>query len=260
MRIAFFTLVLAALAFHCQQHRSQTSPRSWQSDTLSILDSARQRLIPLAITFPAPPADSPGLVIFSHGYGQNDPRSYLAYGYLTQWLNSQGFVVVSVQHELPADPLLPVEGDLWTGRLPFWERGTDNLFAVIQWLKVTYPALPFDRLILMGHSNGGDMTALFPQRYPGLAARIVTLDNRRVPLPRQEGVLSLRSSDFPADEGVLPSPDEARKWNMSIQFMQQVGHNDMDESGTPEQHAALLDSLATWLAVTSGPAAGRGSR
>ncbi len=229
-------------------------------DTLSIFDSTRQRLIPLAIYRPRPSTDTQELVIFSHGYGKNDPTSYLAYGYLTEWLADLGYLVVSVQHELPYDPLLPTEGNLWEGRLPFWERGTDNLFAVIQWMKATHPALPFDRLMLMGHSNGGDITALFPQRYPGLARQIVTLDNRRVPLPRQEHVLSLRASDFPADKGVLPGPEEAQQWGMSIQFLREVGHNDMDESGTPAQHAAILDSLSLWLGAISAPASGRDSR
>jgi hypothetical protein len=43
------------------------------------------------------------------------------------------------------------------------------------------------------------MTGLFPQIYPDSVYRIITLDNRRMPLPLQTYVFSLRFRDQPAD-------------------------------------------------------------
>ena len=87
---------------------------------------------------------------------------------------------------------------------------------VINQLKKSNPDLDFKHITLIGHSNGGDMTALFPQKYPGIIYKIITFDNRRMVLPRttKPRVYSLRSSDQPADPGVLPTEAEQRKYKM----------------------------------------------
>jgi hypothetical protein len=62
------------------------------------------------------------------------------------------------------------------------------------------------------------MTALFPQKNPNIVEKIITLDNRRMTLPKLKRVkvYSLRSSDQPADEGVLPTEKETKKYKMKI--------------------------------------------
>ena len=105
-------------------------------DTLKLYDQSRQREIPLAIY--KPKTDISGkqkVVIFSHGYGQNQGGDYLAYSYLTEFLASKGFFVVSIQHELATDSLLPLTGNPQIVRRPFWERGADNILFVINELK-----------------------------------------------------------------------------------------------------------------------------
>lgn len=106
---------------------------------------------------------------------------------------------------MPTDELLPLTGIPQIVRRSNWERGVENILFVITKLKITNPELDFKRLILVGHSNGGDMTVLFAHTYPNLVGKIISLDNRRVELPRTSHpkVYSLRSSDQPADEGVL---------------------------------------------------------
>lgn len=220
-------------------------------DTFRLYDSARQREIPIAIYKPKTEKKlkKQQVVIFSHGYGQNKGGDYLAYSYLTGFLASKGFFVASIQHELPTDSLLPLTGIPQIARRPFWERGADNILFVIHELIKTNPDLNHNRITLIGHSNGGDMTALFPQKYPGTVHKIITLDNRRMALPRTKKIkiYSLRSSDQPADEGVLPPVEEIKKFGMKIIKLPNTIHNDMDDHANERQRKEIQNYVLTFL-------------
>jgi predicted dienelactone hydrolase len=141
-------------------------------DTLKLFDQSRQREIPIAIYKPSSKVSGKQkLVIFSHGYGYNKGDTYLAYSYLTEFLATKGFFVVSIQHELATDSLIPLTGIPQIVRRPFWECGADNILFVINELKKTNPDLDFKDITLIGHSNGGDMTALFSQKYPDIVKK-----------------------------------------------------------------------------------------
>lgn len=219
----------------------------FRMDTLTLYDKARNRAIPVAIYKPT--KQSPRIVIFSHGYWQNRPGSYLLYSYLNEYLASRGYFVVSIQHELPTDSIIPSAGVPQVVRRPFWERGADNIFFVIRALKKRNPDLDFKHITLIGHSNGADMSALFPQKYPGIVDKIITLDNRRMALPRtgQPRVYSLRSSDQPADEGVLPDEAEQRKYGMRIIKLPNTTHNDMDDRANEKQREEIRNYIMTFL-------------
>jgi predicted peptidase len=220
----FFWLILCILLLSCSSltklSRKQNSTFSVHLDTLKLFDSTRNREIPIAIFQPdsSIPLIDQKLIVFSHGYGQNKGGDYLEYSYLTNYLASQGYFVVSIQHELSTDSLLPLIGIPQIVRRPFWDRGAENIFFVINELKKSTPELDFKNITLIGHSNGGDMTALFPQKYPNIVNKIVTLDNRRMAFPQMKAVkvYSLRSSDQQADEGVLPSAEAQKKFRMTI--------------------------------------------
>lgn len=218
-------------------------------DTLSLFDKQRNRQIPVA--FYEQKIDkkvkNQKVVIFSHGYGQNKGGDYLAYSYLTEKLASEGYFVVSIQHELPSDELLPMTGIPQVVRRPFWDRGADNILFIIKQLKKLKPTLDFKHITLIGHSNGGDMTALFPQKYPNIVDKIITLDNRRMALPRTSKVYSLRSSDQPADEDVLPNQDEQKKFGIKIIKLPNTIHNDMDDNANDVQRKEITDYLLSFL-------------
>ncbi|MDF7818676.1 alpha/beta hydrolase [Runella sp. MFBS21] len=219
-------------------------------DTLKLYDQSRQREIPIAIYKPkANISKKQKVVIFSHGYGQNKGGDYLAYSYLTEFLASKGFFVVSIQHELATDSLLPLTGNPQVVRRPFWERGADNILFVLNELKKTNPDLNYNHITLIGHSNGGDMTALFPQKYPNTIEKIITLDNRRMELPKSKKVkvYSLRSSDQPADEGVLPTEKEIKKFGIKIIKLESTTHNEMDDNANDKQRKEIQNHLLTFL-------------
>jgi pimeloyl-ACP methyl ester carboxylesterase len=134
-------------------------------------------------------------------------------------------------------------------RRPFWERGVENIMFVINECKKINPGLDFKHITLIGHSNGADMTALFVQKYPGVADKIITLDNRRVPLPRtaHPRVYSLRSSDQPADEGVLPDRAEQKKYGMVIIGLPDTRHSDMDDHANNRQREEIRKYMMGFL-------------
>lgn len=219
-------------------------------DTLTYIDQSRNRKIPVAIYQPKNKKQLNNIpIIFSHGYGENKGGDYLyAYTYLTEFLVSKGYFVVSIQHELPTDELLAMTGNIKETRKPNWERGAQNIYFVLQEIKKNYPQLQYNELSLIGHSNGGDMTVLFTHKYPELANKIISMDNRRMELPRtaKPRIYSLRSNDYPADENVLPSDEEAKKYNITIDFTD-INHSNMDNDATEKERKYLTKKILEYL-------------
>jgi predicted esterase len=251
----FFWLLLCALILNCcsliKKQRKQNTTFSVNLDTIKLLDVSRNREIPVAIFKPLSTKllKNQKLIVFSHGYGQNKGGDYLEYSYLTNYLASQGYFVVSIQHELSTDSLLPLTGILQIVRRPFWERGAENIFFVINELKKSTPELDFKNITLIGHSNGGDMTALFPQKYPNIVNKIITLDNRRMAFPQTKDVkvYTLRSTDQPADEGVLPSAEAQKKFGMIIIKLPNTIHNSMDDNANEKQRTEIRNYILSFL-------------
>ncbi|SDH12709.1 hypothetical protein SAMN04488062_104217 [Flavobacterium omnivorum] len=120
---------------------------------------------------------------------------------------------------------------------------------VIKEIKEKNSELDFKHLILIGHSNGGDMTVLFAQKYPDLVDKIISLDNRRMKIPRtiHPKIYSLRSMDQPADEGVLPTIEEQQKFEMTIIKLNNTIHNDMNDNGSRKQKREINNYILSFL-------------
>jgi predicted esterase len=235
------------------QNQSSTNSFPVKIDSLNIFDSSRNRLIPVAFYFPISDKVLPKqkVIIFNHGYGGNRGGANKAYSYLTEYLASQGYFVASIQHELPTDEPLAMTGKLQETRKPNWERGVQNILYVIKALKKSKPGLDYKQLALIGHSNGGDMIMLLAQEYPALVDKVISLDNRRMPLPRVKHpkIYSLRSSDQnqPADEGVLPTPDEQRKFGMKIITLSNLTHVEMSDDANEAQRKQINNYILDFL-------------
>ncbi|MCG9792456.1 alpha/beta hydrolase family protein [Flavobacterium algicola] len=218
---------------------------------IDLFDHERSRSVPIAIYKSAVDSTikNQQLIIFSHGYYENKKNSNMKYSYLTNFLASKGYFVVSIQHELPTDNLIPTTGIPQIVRRPFWERGAETILFAINKLKKSTPELDFNHINVIGHSNGADMTALFAQKYPSKAYKIITLDNRRMALPKRKNpkIYSLRSSDQPADEGVLPTVKEQNKYGITIVKLPYTIHNNMDDRGSDTEHDEIVNYISTFL-------------
>lgn len=247
-------IIFCLMLINCSSNQLRFSKsneiKEFKLDTLILLDKSRNREIPIAIYQPKEAKKSNKIpIIFSHGYGENNGMDYLiAYSYLTDFLVLKGYFVISIQHELKTDELLAMTGKLQETRRPNWERGSQNIFYVLQEIKKKYPELKYEELTLIGHSNGGDMTVLFAHKYPNLIHKIISLDNRRMELPRISipRIYTLRSKDYPADHGVLPTEREIQKYNITVQFTE-INHGNMDNDANEEERKYLTAKIFEYL-------------
>jgi predicted dienelactone hydrolase len=208
-------------------------------EALELVDAQRGRAVPVAL-YGATPGKPRPLALISHGYGGNNR----AYSFIAEALAERGYVVASVQHELEGDAPMPTTGEPAVVRRPWWDRGAANLHFVVREMRARRLA---DRrpVLLVGHSNGGDSSMLFAARHEALVRAVFTLDNRRMRMPRttRPRICSVRSSDQPADPGVLPTAAEQRRHRMAIGTVPGLRHNDMWDGATAEQKQAML----SWL-------------
>lgn len=242
----FSYLILGLIFFiSCQTSTSQTK---WTNCSIKLektiyLDTLRNRQIPIGLYAPTKHLSSEKLplIIISHGYNENRPDSFLGYSFIAKEFASKGYFVASIQHELPTDSLLDLKGIAQIVRKSNWERGVENILFVMKTLQSTYPAIDFSNVTLIGHSNGGDMSMLFGQKYPNLVKRIISLDNRRVELPRTNTPLisTLRSSDQKADAGVLPTSEEQERFNIKVIECKDLPHSNMSDEGTKKQQKTI---------------------
>ena len=209
-------------------------------DTLTLYDASRERRIPIAIYRPSDLWGS-NLVLLSHGYNENRPGTYLLYSYLAEHLAAHGYVVVSIQHELPGDEPLAMKGDLQVLRRPNWERGVENIRFVMKEMQRLHPELDRDHISLIGHSNGGDISVLFGHEDPSLVEKVVTLDNRRMPFRRasRPRLLSLRASDAVADSGVVPTVEEQTTYSIRIVQLANTKHAEMNDRANAAQREEI---------------------
>ena len=209
--------------------------------TLQLVDAARQRPVPVVL-YGGPGPHRP-LVILSHGYG-GQPTGY---GFIANSLAERGYLVAAIDHELPGDAPIPSGGNAYQVRMPNWRIGANSIGYVIAELRRRRLSSGAPA-VLVGHSNGGDMAMLFAAEHPELVRAAISLDNRRHPLPRtaRPRICSIRSSDQPADPGVLPSPAEQARFGIQIS-QATVIHNDMWDGATPEQKQAMLAAVLRCL-------------
>lgn len=217
--------------------------------TVNLYDSQRERVIPIAVYEPKHVTKDTPVILFNHGYGQNDPVSYKMYSCLTMPLAMKGYYVISIQHESPTDPMLAMSGNFMETRMPNWERGVENIRFTINEFKKLKPEMKWNDLSIIGHSNGGDMAMLFAAKYPEIAHKVISLDHRRMIMPRcsTPEIYTLRGSDYEADEKVIPTFEEQQKYHITVIKLDGITHGDMDHKGTKEQHEQMLRHLYDFL-------------
>lgn len=220
-------------------------------ETIMLNDSERSRLVPVAIytSYADSIKEDLPVILFNHGYGKNQGDSYLTYSYINEFLASKGYCVISIQHEVKTDEKLPMEGNLQELRKPVWDRGVENMRFVIRELDSLRPQFSFNNLTLIGHSNGGDIASNYVFSYPDSVSHLITLDNLRMALPKNGSVsvMSLRASDTEADPGVIPNPEDQKKYGMKIVYLANTNHGDMNDKATDDQKAEINRELDYFL-------------
>src|SRR6202795_1929965 len=172
------------------------------------------------------------VAILNHG----NTDKFTEYSFLANVFAARGYLVVSIQHDLPSDPPLVTKvGSLYVGRLEVYERAEENILFAMSELKKIQPNAEYSHITLVAHSNGGDISMFFAQQHPELVKRVVTLDNLRVPFVTDDKalkILSFRSHDphFQTDPGVLPTDKGAKETGIDI-VKTEAQHTDMSDRG-----------------------------
>src|SRR5580698_5961747 len=223
-------------------------------ETLNLFDASRQRPISvdLAVRRDYETKADNGfwklpVAIISNGNTVKNTE----YSFLANVLAARGYLVASVQQDLPTDPPLVTEvGRPYVGRRQVYEKGEANILFVREQLEKLYPNADYDHLTLVGHSNGGDTAMYFAKRHPELVSTVITLDNLRVPfvLSDKMKILSFRSNDpnFQTDPGVLPDAAVAKKDGIDI-VKTKFQHTDKSERGPDSVKETIQATLDHFL-------------
>src|ERR1700751_2060678 len=216
--------ILACLCLLAGGEYVTVSKWAIRHETLNLFDTTRQRpvSVDLAVRWDYEMKADNGLwklpvAIISNG---NTVRN-TEYSFLANVFAARGYLVASIQQDLPSDPPLMTKVGLpYVGRLPVYEKGEANILFVLEQLKKLHPDADYDHLTMVGHSNGGDTAMYFAMQHPRRVSKIVTLDNLRVPFVLRDKlkILSFRSKDpqFKTDPGVLPTPEQAKAEGVDI--------------------------------------------
>lgn len=190
------------------------------------------------------------VAILSPGYGLSGSD----YSFVTKDLNRMGYLVIALQDSaggVRLDPDAPV-----SPQIQAIARVTSKLIStVLDETEVRYPQFDWQHLLLVGHSLGGDSSAQFATDNARRVSSLITLDNRRVALPRSAGihVLTIRASDYPADPGVLPNEDERHRYSACVVRIEGSRHNDMQDAGSEQLKARITSAIDTFLTPTPQP-------
>ena len=227
-------------------------------ETLNLYDNARQRPIPvdLAVRWDYEMRAKDlfwklPVAIISNG---NTVRN-TEYSFLANVFAARGYLVASIQQDLPTDPPLVTRVGLpYVGRLAVYQKGEANIQFVLEALRKLKPNADYAHMTLVGHSNGGDTAMYFALQHPDQVSKVVTLDNLRVPfvLRGKLKILSFRSKDphFMTDPGVLPTAKQAKEDDISI-IKTQFQHTWMSDRGPEIAKERIQTTLDRFLEAGS---------
>ncbi len=227
-------------------------------ETLNLFDAARRRPVSVDVAVRRDyemKADN-GLwklpvAIISNG---NTVRN-TEYSFLANALAARGYLVASIQQDLPTDPPLMTRIGLpYVGRTGIYVRCEANILFVLNQLQKRQPNADYNHLTLVGHSNGGDVSMYVAKQHPEIVSKVVTLDNLRVPFvlnPRLK-ILSFRSKDpqFRTDPGVLPTPQQAKADGIDIVNTGAL-HTELSDRGPDSVKEKIQATLDKFLSDSS---------
>src|SRR5436853_6577419 len=130
-------------------------------ETLNLLDPARQRPVAVDVAVRRDyemKADDgfwklPVAIISNGNTVKNTEYSFLA-----NVLAARGYLVASIQQDLPSDPpLMTKVGMPDVGRIAVYQRGEANILFVIGELQALQPNADYDPLTPVGDASGGEV-------------------------------------------------------------------------------------------------------
>lgn len=250
--------ILACLCLFAGGEYFAVSKWAIRHETLNLFDTTRQRpvAVDLAVRRDYEMKANNGLwklpiAIISNGNTVKNTE----YSFLANVFAARGYLVASIQQDLPSDPPLVTKVGLpYVGRRGVYLRCEANILFVLGELQKLQPNADYSHLTLVGHSNGGDVSMYVAKQHPELVSRVITLDNLRVPfvLSDRLRILSFRSKDpnFRTDPGVLPTPAQAKADKIDIVNTGAL-HTDLSDRGPDPVKEKIQATLDKFLGNTA---------
>jgi predicted esterase len=223
-------------------------------ETLDLFDAARQRpvTVDLAVRRDYEMKANAGywnlpIALISNGNTVKNTE----YSFLANVLAARGYLVASIQQDIPTDPPLVTNVRLpYVGRRAVYEKGEANILFVVEKLRELQPHADYDHLTLVGHSNGGDIAMFCAKHHPEIVSKVITLDNLRVPFVpgKNMKILSFRSKDpnFKTDPGVLPTDEQDGVYIVNTNAQ----HTDMSDRGPNVVKESIQATLDRFLGTS----------
>jgi pimeloyl-ACP methyl ester carboxylesterase len=224
-------------------------------ETLTFYDTTRGNrpvAVDIAVRFDKEMQANAGMItlpvaILNHG----NTVKFTEYSFLANVFAARGYIAISIQHDLPTDPPMVTKvGELYVGRQPQYLRGVANIRFAVDEMRKVQPNADYDRLTVVGHSAGADISMYFAKLHPDQVKKVVTLDNLRVPFltDGRFKILSFRSKDpvFKTDPGVIPPNEVCEEAGITV-VRTGFQHNDMRDTGPDEAKSSIEGMLDKFL-------------
>ena len=224
-------------------------------ETLTFYDATRGNrpvAVDIAVRFDKEMQANAGMItlpvaILNHG----NTVKFTEYSFLANVFAARGYIAISIQHDLPTDPPMVTKvGELYVGRQPQYLRGVANIRFAVDEMRKVQPNADYDRLTVVGHSAGADISMYFAKLHPDQVKKVVTLDNLRVPFltDGRFKILSFRSKDpvFKTDPGVIPPNEVCEEAGITV-VRTGFQHNDMRDTGSDEAKSSIQGMLDKFL-------------
>jgi hypothetical protein len=224
-------------------------------ETLTFNDATRGNrpvAVDIAVRFDKEMQANAGMItlpvaILNHG----NTVKFTEYSFLANVFAARGYIAISIQHDLPTDPPMVTKvGELYVGRQPQYLRGVANIRFAVDEMRKVQPNADYDRLTVVGHSAGADISMYFAKLHPDQVKKVVTLDNLRVPFltDGRFKILSFRSKDpvFKTDPGVIPPNEVCEEAGITV-VRTGFQHNDMRDTGPDVAKSSIQGMLDKFL-------------
>ncbi len=185
---------------------------------LNLTEPETNRTFPVMIYLPEHTSEAElPTVIFGNGFQEQERFKSgsdfycKSYTFIAKFFTDKGYAFISVQFEIPGDAdtlqnLDCTNRSMYEARKHLYIKDEKILLFVLESLKSFEPKLNLNKVIVSGHSNGGDVAQYFTNLHPDLVSRAIIFDGRRCHIAENLNAKLLRFEAFETstDAGVFP--------------------------------------------------------
>ncbi|MGB4192136.1 MAG: hypothetical protein WBJ81_06310 [Rickettsiales bacterium] len=194
----------------------------------NFFDSKRERQVSVICYLPKKMTDKIPVVLFGPGYCSQQEiieQKYLPvykdYTYLADYFTTKNYAFISIAHDVLGDndglESIDSNANQHEARKHLYIRGVENMLFVIEEMKKQNLNLDFEKFIVSGHSNGGDISKYFANLYSNRITQMILFEARRCrfEITSFTKLLMFEADDTSTDLGVMPIENKEDNYKRS---------------------------------------------